>query len=142
MRSRYSTTTLLLAGLGLGSIAFAHHSVHGVFDPESPIAVTGVVTGVDWQNPHVFLHVTVAGENGETSVWQLETVPAGALRRAGITPDMLIADGQQVTVTGIRAHKDPLIGWIHRIAYEDGHFYQLSNENLDRGASQPSVPQQ
>jgi len=142
MRFGYSTFVLVSAGLGLGPLAFAHHSVHGVFDPETPIAVTGVVTDVDWQNPHVFLHVAVTGENGEKNVWQLETVPAGALRRAGITPDMLIADGQQVTVTGIRAHKDPLMGWIHRITYEDGHFYQLSNENLDRGASQPSVPQQ
>ena len=142
MRLRIIKVTLLLAALGLGSIGLAHHSVHGVFNPEAPFSVTGVVTDVDWINPHVFLHLETTDANGVTSAWRLETVPAGALRRAGLTPDILIAGGQQVTVTGVQAHKDPLMGWIHRITYEDGHFYQMSNENLDRGASQPSVPQQ
>ena len=142
MRFGISRLVLLLAGLGLDSLGFAHHSVHGVFNPDAPISVTGVVTDVDWQNPHVYLHVDVTEGNGSTTAWRLETVPAGALRKAGITPQMLIAGGQQVTVTGIRAHKEPLVGWIHRITYEDGHFYQLSNENLDRGSSQPSVSRQ
>ena len=142
MTVRLSKVLVLLTGLGLGSAGLAHHSVHGVFDPESPFSVTGVVKQVDWVNPHVFLHVEATDSNGDTKTYRLETVPAGALRGAGLTPEMLIADGQQVTVTGIRAHRDPLMGWIHRITYEDGHFYQMSNENLDRGASQPSVPQQ
>lgn len=141
MRMTISKAAVLLAGLGLGSAGFTHHSVHGVFNPEAPFAVSGVVTAVDWHNPHVFVHVDVTDANGETNSWRMETVPAGALRRAGITPDMLVAGGQKVTVTGIAAHKDPLMGWVHRITYEDGHFYQLSNENLDRGASQPSVPE-
>ena len=142
MRIRLPQALLVLAGLGLGSTGLTHHSVHGVFDPEAPFSVTGIVTDVDWINPHVFVHVETTDVNGETTAWRLETVPAGALRGAGITPEMLIADGQQVTVTGILAHRDPRMGWIHRITYEDGHFYQMSNENLDRGASQPSVPQQ
>ena len=142
MRLRLIQASLLLAALGLGSTGLTHHSVHGVFNPEAPFAVTGVVTDVDWINPHVFVHVETTEGDGQTTAWRLETIPAGALRNAGITPEMLIADGQQVTVTGIRAHRDPHMGWIHRIAYEDGHFYQMSNENLDRGASQPSVPQQ
>ena len=139
MRFRYFRGLLLLAGFGLGSAGLTHHSVHGVFNPEAPFSVTGTVTDVDWINPHVFVHVKTTGANGEATAWRLETVPAGALRGAGITPEMLIAEGQQVTVTGILAHKDPHMGWIHRITYEDGHFYQMSNENLDRGASQPSV---
>lgn len=141
MRTTVSKALIFLTGLGIGSAAFTHHSVHGVFNPEAPFSVRGVVTDVDWHNPHVFLHVNVTDANGEMNTWRMETVPAGALRRAGITPEMLVAGGQQVTVTGIVAHKDPLMGWVHRITYADGHFYQLSNENLDRGASQPSVAQ-
>ncbi len=139
---KYCKVLSLLVGLGLSASGLTHHSVHGVFNPESPFSVTGIVTDVDWINPHVFIHVETTDTSGETTAWRLETVPAGALRGAGITPDMLMADGQQVTVTGILAHRDPHMGWIHRITYEDGHFYQMSNENLDRGASQPSVPEQ
>lgn len=142
MSFKFPKVLLLLAGLGLGSSGLTHHSVHGVFNPEAPFSVTGTVTDVDWVNPHVFLHVDVTDEDGNTASWQMETVPAGALRRAGITPEMLMANGQQVTVTGIVAHKEPHMGWVHRITYEDGHFYQLGNPALDRGASQPSVSQE
>lgn len=128
----------LLAGV-IVSPAPAHHSVFGVFDPAAPFALTGVVTEVEWINPHVYLHLEVAGGDGNVTAWRLETVPTAAMRKAGITPAMLSGGGAPVTVTGIAAHEDPHIGWIHRITYADGHFYQLGNEQLDAGSSQPSV---
>ena len=124
------------------SPGMAHHSVFGVFDPEAPFTVTGIVTEVEWVNPHVFLHVAVENESGEVVDWRLETIPTTGLRRAGINPDMLMGGGEPVTVTGILAHEAKNMGWVHRITYADGHFYQMSNERLDQGASQPSVPQE
>jgi len=142
MRLKLFKALLVLMGLGASSSGLTHHSVFGVFNAEAPFSVTGVVTEVEWFNPHVFVHVDVTEASGDTTAWVLETIPATALRRAGLDPDMLIGGGQKVTVTGIRAHKEPNMGWVHRITYDDGHFYQLSNENLDRGASQPSVTKQ
>ena len=129
----------LLAGVIVSQV-LAHHSVFGVFDPEAPFTLMGVVTEVEWINPHVYLHLEVADDNGNVTTWRLETVPTAAMRKAGITPAMLSGNGEPVTVTGIAAHEDPHIGWIHRITYADGHFYQLGNEQLDAGSSQPSVP--
>ncbi len=140
MKFQIPNALLALAVAAAASSALAHHSVWGVFDPAGRFSVTGVVTEVDWINPHVFLHLDVTDEQGAVTAWRLETVPTAFLRRAGINKDMLMGSGEPITVTGITAHADPHMGWVHRITYADGHFYQMSNDGLDEGASQPSVP--
>ena len=142
MRRYWSTALSVLALAGTASLALAHHSVWGVFDPNQRFSLTGVVTEVEWINPHVFVHLDVTDDDGEVTTWRLETVPTAFMRRAGISKAMLMGSGEQVSVTGIVAHADPAMGWVHRITYAEGHFYQLSNEQLDEGLSQPSVPAQ
>jgi len=116
----------LTAGLVAASSVWAHHSVSGVFDSEQPFEVTGVITDVDWINPHIYLYLDATDEAGNVTTWRLESLPTAFLRKAGISKAMLMGDGERVTVTGITAHKDPNLGWIHRITYPDGHYYQLS----------------
>ena len=135
------TLAVLAATVIVASSVLAHHSVWGVFNPDDRFSLTGVVTDIDWINPHVFLHLDVTDESGDVTGWRLETVPTAFMRRAGINQAMLMGSGEPVSVTGIVAHADPNMGWIHRITYADGHFYQMSNEGLDEGASQPSVPE-
>jgi hypothetical protein len=141
VKFQIQSALLTLAVGAAASSALAHHSVWGVFDPAEKFLLTGVVREVDWINPHVYLHLDVTDEQGIVTPWRLETVPTAFLRRGGITKTMLMGDGAAVTVTGIVARADPHIGWVHRITYADGHFYQLANEGLDEGASQPSVPE-
>ena len=134
-------SALALALAAAASSALAHHSVWGVFNPADQFSLTGVVTEVEWINPHVFFYLDVTDEAGKVTAWRLETVPTAFMRRAGINKAMLMGNGAPVAVTGIVVHADPKIGWIHRITYADGQFYQMSNEGLDEGASQPSVPE-
>ena len=116
----------LAAGLVAGTSAWGHHSVSGVFDAERPFEITGVVTDVEWINPHVYLHLEVTDAEGSVTGWRLETLPTAFLRKARISQAMLRGDGQPVTVTGITSHRDAHLGWVHRITYADGHYYQLS----------------
>ena len=108
------------------SVANGHHSVSGVFDAERPFEINGVVTEVEWINPHVYLHLEVTDADGEITPWQLETAPTAFLRKAGITKAMLLGDGTPVTVTGIESHTLPNVGWIRRITFEDGRYLQIS----------------
>ena len=140
MKRYWSTALSALSLAGTASSALAHHSVWGVFDPEQRFTLTGTVTEVEWINPHVFVHLDVTDEDGNVTAWRLETVPTAFMRRAGINKAMLMGSGEPVSVSGIVAHADPRMGWVHRITYPDGHFYQFSNEELDEGSSQPPVP--
>jgi hypothetical protein len=105
----------------------AHHSVAGQFDMSKEVEWTGVITKIDWINPHTYIYLEVTEADGNTVTWQLATAPTAMLRKAGLTKAMLMDDGARVTITGLLARDGTKhLGWIHKITYPDGHFYQLS----------------
>ena len=107
----------------------AHHSVFAEFNSENPIEIPGVITGMDWINPHTYIYMDVTDEDGNTVTWHLEALPTAMLRKAGLTKAMLIGDGRPVTVR-CRTARDGTtnLGYTLKITYADGHYYQLSEE--------------
>ena len=116
-----------LAGCLIAGAAAAHHSVIGAFDPEQRVLLTGVISRVDWINPHTYLYLDVSNDDGTTTVWRLESAPTAMLRKGGITPAKLMDGGSTVTVEAIQARDGTEhLAFIYRIDYPDGHSYQLS----------------
>jgi hypothetical protein len=128
LRARVVTTCMsgLLLALAAAA-ATAHHSVAGQFDREKRVQLTGVISKIDWINPHTYLYLDVTDDNGEITTWRLESLPTAMLRKAGLTSDMLKGDGATVTVDTILARDGTeRLGWLLRIDYPDGHHYQLA----------------
>lgn len=101
----------------------AHHSFSAEFDGRKTFVVKGVLTKVDWTNPHIYLYLDVAGAAGKVQHYAFSSGPPAALRRAGIRKsDFKIGD--RVTITGAPA-KDgtKLLGWLKMIKYSDGHVF-------------------
>ena len=99
------TLAVLIAGAGLlvsVAPAWAHHSFASEYDGKTPITLQGVVTKIDWQNPHVYLYIDVKGEDGTVVNWALEGHPPNTLRRTGWTRDALKV-GDTISVTGWRS---------------------------------------
>ena len=113
----------------------AHHSITAEFDPSSSVVLKGVITKVDWVNPHVYVYIDVKDASGNVTNWALESGPPGMLRRGGVTSDK-VGVGQEVTVDAYRA-KDgsKSLAFLRRITYADGHFVQL-------WVGDPSKPQE
>jgi uncharacterized protein DUF6152 len=82
--------------------ALAHHSSSARYDEASLITLTGKVTKVAWNNPHVILYVAVPGEGGLTANWQMEMGSPNGLLQLGWKVDS-VKPGDQVTVSGFRA---------------------------------------
>jgi hypothetical protein len=60
----------------------AHHSVPGTYDISKQITLQGVVTKIQWRNPHTRLWMDVKNEDGIVFSWQLEfPVPAPSRNR-------------------------------------------------------------
>jgi uncharacterized protein DUF6152 len=124
--SRWAALGLMIAAAGTVS---AHHSVAGQFDNSKPVTLTGVITKVDWINPHIYIHLDVEGEQGAVTTWRLASLPTAMLRKAGLTREMLIADGATVTVNAIMARDGTQhLAWVSKLTYADGHYYQLAGE--------------
>lgn len=123
------TLLLVASGLAVSATVVAHHSVTGQYDPMNRVALTGVITKVDWINPHTYLYLEVSNEDGTTTTWRLESAPTAMLRKARITPEMLMDGGSVVTVDAIVARDGTEnLAWLYRIDYPDGHSFQLSGE--------------
>jgi hypothetical protein len=109
--------------------AEAHHSVAGQFDGEQRATITGTVSKVDWINPHVYVYIDVADDEGAVTTWRLESLPTAMLRKAGLTSDLIKGGGQKVTAEAIMARNGtPNLAWLLKLTYEDGHYYQLAGE--------------
>jgi hypothetical protein len=98
MRLRLSVvTTLLLAAVPV----LAHHGSAG-FDQNKPVHFTGKISSVDWSNPHVVIHVDVAGADGQVTTWLVNTYAPNAAKRMGY-PQTDFAAGTELTIDGYQA---------------------------------------
>ena len=92
---------LIVAGLLLsGGRLSAHHSFAAEFDSEKPITLTGIVTKVEWTNPHAWVYINVKDPaTGVVTNWGFEMGPPHGLQRRGWRRDTLKI-GESVTVAG------------------------------------------
>jgi len=82
--------------------AVAHHSFAAEFDVNQPVTLRGVVTQMDWVNPHSWIHIDVKNEDGTITKWMIEGGTPNTLFRRGITKDSL-KSGTEIVVEGYRA---------------------------------------
>jgi hypothetical protein len=95
-------TTLMIGMTLLAAAAplFAHHSFAAEFDGTKRVQLTGVVTKVEWTNPHVWFYVNVKDEaTGKLVNWAAEMGSPNALNRTGWTRNTMQI-GMTVTFTG------------------------------------------
>jgi hypothetical protein len=101
-------SALLGAGVGLiclAAPAFAHHGFETEYDSTKQITATGVVSKVEWTNPHMHLYVDVTDAAGKVTTYNLELTSPNAIQRQGWTKNDLVA-GEKVT---FKAHAGKVI---------------------------------
>jgi hypothetical protein len=92
---------LIVAGVLMTSVqSSAHHSFAAEFDRSKPIKLTGIVTKLEWTNPHVWFYINVKdASTGQVTNWGAEMGPPHGLQRGGWRRDTLKI-GEEITVDG------------------------------------------
>jgi hypothetical protein len=98
---------------------FAHHSFAAEFDGDKRVTLTGVVTKVDWVNPHAYIQVDVKGDDGAVVNWAIETGAPNALYRQGWRKDDLKV-GDTVTLDAFLAKDGSHTAAARNVTLPDG----------------------
>lgn len=109
-----------VAGLLAALPVFAHHSGAAVFDTTKKIELKGVVTRMEWTNPHAHFYLDVKDAGGAVTNWNLELASPSILLRNGWKRDSLKA-GDMVTVDGSPAKDNSKFAIAQSIEFADGH---------------------
>lgn len=102
MKVRLALMAGLMIGVFTASPLAAHHSFAAEYDASKPAEFKGVVTKLDWMNPHVYFYVDVKDKDGKVTSWACEAGNPNALARRGWKKTSLKA-GDEITVQGFRA---------------------------------------
>ncbi len=99
---------ILLAGLGIVCLSApvrAHHGFETEYDSNKVITATGVVSKIEWTNPHMHLYVDVTDAAGKVTTYNLELTSPNAIQRQGWNKNDLVA-GEKVT---FKAHAGKVV---------------------------------
>ncbi len=109
---RHGAMIILSAALllALATPLAAHHSFAAQYDRQQPITLTGAVTKIEWNNPHVYFYVDVLNEeSGEVENWAWEMGAPAVIQRSGWRRNSMTI-GDLVTVDGWRARNGDFHG--------------------------------
>ena len=101
------------------TVASAHHSFAAEFDANAPVKLRGVVTRMEWINPHSWLHIDVKNDDGTVTPWMVEGATPNTLFRRGFTKASLPV-GTEIIVEGYRAKNGALRANGRDIMFPDG----------------------
>ena len=100
---RYSISILVLVFLaGAVTSVSAHHSFGAQYDSDRPVLLQGIVTRVDWTNPHARFYIDVEDSTGKVINWNMELSSPNILKRNGWSRNSLEV-GDAVAVQGSMA---------------------------------------
>jgi hypothetical protein len=104
------STRLTLVLVITAATVLAHHSFEAEYDGSKTTTLTGIVTKVDWVNPHAYIFINTKDESGAVKEIRFELGPPYALVRGGWKRDT-VKIGDKITIEGAALAKDPANSW-------------------------------
>ena len=123
--------------LGWSGSSTAHHGITAQFDTSTTFEISGVVTDLEFVNPHAYVYFDVTEDSGDVVPWRCELRAATVLRRSGWSEDMF-SPGTEIDVLGSPDRRDPQTCYLVTVTFANGvtveRYGQLTPEGPDDGS--------
>src|SRR5438552_11792363 len=120
-------------------VVLAHHSYTAEFDTTKPIKLSGVLTRVEWSNPHIWVYLDVKDDKGNVTNWGFSASPPGMLQRRGITKNSLKL-GEVLTISAHRAKDGSNNASGNVVTFADGRDALIGQDQVLRPAELQPKP--
>ena len=130
MKYKIFAILIVFATLFAAGPLWAHHGLSAIFDTSKKLTLTGTLTEVDWQNPHIVFSMESKKDDGSVEMWKLESNPPAWFKRLGITRnDFAKSIGKVITVEGLRAKDGSPYGYLQKVTFSEGNSLELVDQN-------------
>ena len=119
MRCKVGAVVAVCLWLLAAAPVWAHHSFAAEYDSQQLITLKGVITKVEWTNPHIYFYIDVKDANGDVTNWALEGYPPNTLKRTGLSRDNLKI-GDEITVTAYKSKDGTNTAAGREVTFPDG----------------------
>ena len=140
MRTTLGALTVGVTLCGLSVPALAHHGFDTEYDAKKKVSLSGVVTKIEWTNPHMHIYIDVADAGGKVTNWNMEMASPNTVQRQGWGRRSLVP-GDKVAFQGYGGKVVESHGALARIAKADAPdtalFIQGGPEAASQGFPQP-----
>lgn len=124
---------ILTLAAGLAALpALAHHSFSAEYSADQPVTLKGILTKIEWTNPHSWIYIDVKGDDGKVTNWAVEFGAPNALLRRGLRKSDF-PTGVELIVKGYRAKDASTTINANSVKLPDGR-------NLFTGSSESDTP--
>ncbi|MCE2559609.1 MAG: hypothetical protein J4F98_13660 [Acidobacteria bacterium] len=134
---KFQRIALLAAGAAvvIAIPVAAHHAFSAEFDADRPLQLRG------WINPHAWIHLEVANDDGSKAVWMVEGGTPNTLARRGFTKNSLLP-GTEIVVDGYQAKDGSNKANGRDLTFPDGRklFMGSSGTGAPRDGRDPTEP--
>lgn len=127
--------------LGWSASSTAHHGITAQFDTSTTFEISGVVTDLEFVNPHACVYFDVTEGFGEVVPWRCELRAATVLRRSGWSEDMF-SPGTEIDILGSPDRRDPQTCYLVTVTFANGvtveRYGQLTPESIEDDSERPA----
>lgn len=136
MRAKFAGFAAAIGFILATGTAIAHHSFAAEFDANKALNLKGVVTKIEWMNPHTYFYLDVSETDGKVINWGMEMASPNGLMRQGWTRNTLKV-GDVVTVEGSQAKDGTNVGNARTVVLAATGKRLFAGSSQDTPSSQP-----
>ena len=136
MKTKIFIVLLVTGALWAVQPAHAHHAFAAQYDPTKPLTLNGIVTRMEWANPHGWIYMDTKEPGGKVKHWMIETAAPSQLSRHGLKKADFV-DGMTAVVKGYQGKNDPGLANGRTLVLKDGRSFYIGSVGGPNDGAEP-----